>query len=412
MNQRSALPLAYLISAGNQAVLGIEDYLEVLVEDDAVSAVGLHIEGLRDVPRFAAAAIRALERDIPIVVLKSGSSEIGARLTVSHTGSLSGSDQAYQALFERLAIVRVAAPNQLLESLKMAALAGLPEGRRLIGFTASGGDCTFLADQAERLGLLFPEPSPNTTEAIAGHLPEIATVSNPLDYTTPLWGREEKLEPLFADAFADGYDAALLVQDYPHPEVAFGLEGYRADARAFTAAAAAAGLPAAVVSGLSENFDPESRRRVVEAGAAPLQGLELAMTALTGCTAAGARRAEIAAAGGPRGLGVIATTPGPGTPRTLSEAEAKARLGKAGLPVPEGRLCSAAQAPEAAAALGFPLVVKMTGPDLAHKTEAGALRLGLTSSDEVAAAVAEIAANVAARRRPRKPATNSSSSAR
>ena len=189
MNRRQA-PLAYVIAAGNQAMLGIEDYLEVLVEDPAVAAIGLHVEGLRDVPRFADAALRAIEAGVPIAVLKSGSSEIGARLTVSHTGSLSGRDEVYQALFDRLGIIRVESPA--------CSLLGNPQAgcdrrraagkRRLMGFTASGGDCTFLADHAERLGLAFPAPAPE----IARHLPEIATLSNPLDYTTVLWGQGDE----------------------------------------------------------------------------------------------------------------------------------------------------------------------------------------------------------------------------
>jgi acyl-CoA synthetase (NDP forming) len=185
MNRRS-VPLAYVVSAGNQAMLGVEDYLDVLVGDPAVTAIGLHVEGLRDVSRFSEAAIRALEAAVPIVVLKSGTSEIGRRLTTTHTGSLAGEDDVYQALFDRLGIIRVDSPVQLLETLKMLSLAGVPQGRRLAGFAASGGNVTLLADYAERLDLSFPPPSPSTEKQTAALLPEVATASNPLDYTTPL----------------------------------------------------------------------------------------------------------------------------------------------------------------------------------------------------------------------------------
>ena len=96
MNQRAA-DFSYVVSLGNQASLGIEDFVDVLIEDPAVSAVGLYVEGLRDVPRFSAVALRALEMGKPIVALKAGSSEMGAKLTLTHTGSLSGSAVLYRA---------------------------------------------------------------------------------------------------------------------------------------------------------------------------------------------------------------------------------------------------------------------------------------------------------------------------
>ena len=116
MSQRS-VPFAYMISAGNQALLALEDFVDVLCEDERVRAIGLHIEGLKDVRKFSRAALKALEAGKPIVALKTGSSQVGARLTESHTGSLSGTDELYGALFEKFGIIRVYSPAQLLETL-------------------------------------------------------------------------------------------------------------------------------------------------------------------------------------------------------------------------------------------------------------------------------------------------------
>ncbi len=91
-----------MISCGNQAALSLEDYLDFLIDEPGVRAIGLHIEGLRSVARFHDTALRAVAKGIPVVALKTGSSSIGASLTVSHTGSLSGSDALYDALFDRL----------------------------------------------------------------------------------------------------------------------------------------------------------------------------------------------------------------------------------------------------------------------------------------------------------------------
>ena len=154
MSQRS-LPLAYMVSAGNQAVLGQEDFLDIFVDDPAVRAIGLHIEGLQDIPSFERAALKALAKGVPVVALKTGSSTIGSELTVSHTGSLSGSAELYEALFARVGIISVTNPSQFLETLKFLCVVGAPKGKKLVGFTCSGGGATMLADHAEKTGLSF-----------------------------------------------------------------------------------------------------------------------------------------------------------------------------------------------------------------------------------------------------------------
>lgn len=395
MNRRS-VAFAYVISSGNQAMLGVEDYLEVLIDDPAVAAIGLYIEAVDDVPRFSRAAARALERGVPIVALKAGSSDIGARLTVTHTGSLAGTDQVYQALFDRLGIVRVGSPVLLMETLKMLAVAGAPKGRRIAAFTCSGGDATMLADRGERAGLVFPQPSPDAAKQLAARLPEIATVSNPLDYTTPLWGNETNLIPVFGAMLADDYDAALFVQDYPNPDRGISDAGYRADARSYIAATRAAGIPAAICSGLPENIGRDARDMMIAGGVAPLQGLDEALAAIAGAAVHGQRRARITASGGAAELELPPVPPAAGAFEILDEWESKQRLAAIGVPVPEGRLADAAAAPAAAEDLGFPVVVKMVSSRLPHKTEAGAVRLGLESAGAVAAAVAAIIESVAA----------------
>ena len=191
MQQRS-IPFSYMISAGNQAVLAVEDYLDVLIDDPAVTAIGLYLEALKNIARFSDVAIRALEADKPVVALKGGTSDIGSQLTITHTGSLSGSNQLYSALFARLGVVEVDSPAQMLETLKLLSVAGAPQGDRVAAFTMSGGDAALVADAADKAGLCTPQPSPCTARELKNLLPEIATVSNPLDLTTPLWGNENR----------------------------------------------------------------------------------------------------------------------------------------------------------------------------------------------------------------------------
>ena len=185
MNQRS-LPMTHMISAGNQAVLGIEDFIDVLCENPATRAIGVHIEGLSDIPKFERVALKALAYNTPIVALKTGRSEIGSSLTISHTGSFSGANELYEALFERTGVISVTNPSQLLETLKYLCILDCPKGNKIAGFTCSGGGATMLADYGEDIGLQFPPFNKNTTQILTDLLPPIVTVTNPLDYTTPI----------------------------------------------------------------------------------------------------------------------------------------------------------------------------------------------------------------------------------
>ena len=393
MSQR-ALPLAFMVSCGNQAVLGLEDFVDTFAEHPRVDAIGLHIESLKDLPRFAEAVDKALRRGVPIVALKSGSSEIGRRLTVTHTGSLSGEDDLYDALFDRFGLIRVRSPQQMLETLKLLSIAGVPQGTRVAGFTCSGGGAALLADHAEAIGLAFPQPSAETTARLEGLLPATASVTNPLDYTTPIWGMPERTGPVFAATLSDPYDAALLVQDYPLPGLDDSKASYLKDAEAFIAAARAADLPAAVCSTLPENIDRATRDHLAGQGVAPLQGVSEAMNAIAGAAWYGARRKTILA--DPPATVIAAPAAGDGSV-LLDEFLGKHRLGEAGIPIPEGRRADGAGAAAAAGQLGFPVALKMLSPLLPHKTEAGAVALGLTDAAQVETGVAGMRRSVEAR---------------
>ena len=392
MSQRS-LPLTHMISCGNQSVLSLEDFVDHLIDHPAVRAIGMHIEGLRDVPRFAAAALRAAEKGVPLVALKTGSSQIGASLTVSHTGSLSGTDDLYDALFARVGVIRVKSPSQLLETLKFLCVAGAPLGNRVAGFTCSGGGATMLADHAEAIGLGFPAFGPAERAALLPLLPDIATVSNPLDYTTPIWGDASKTGPVFASAI-NGLqaDSAVLVQDYPAAGLDESKPYYRADAGAFIAAAKARGIPAAICATLPENIDPETRDWLVAQGVAPMQGLNETLDAMRAAGLWAERRTQIMA----KRPAPLLALPDLATLQTVDEAAGKALLSTLGLSIPAGEVVAGAQVVQAASRIGYPVVLKMMGPKLAHKSEAGAVAVELANAADLTAALQKMRADVRA----------------
>ena len=392
MSQRS-LPLAYMVSAGNQAVLGQEDFLDVFADDPAVRAIGLHIEGLQDIPRFERAALKALSKGIPVVALKTGSSEIGSALTVSHTGSLSGATELYEALFARTGVISVTNPSQFLETLKYLCVVGAPKGARVAGFTCSGGGATMLADYAEKIGLVFPPVDPVEETALKALLPEIATVSNPLDYTTPIWGQGDLTYPVFAKAIAAvGADAAVLVQDYPAAGLDASKGYYQQDAAAFGRAANEQGLPAAICATLPENMDVETRQFLIAEGLAPMQGIHETLNAICQAATWAQTRAYISllmrAPLLPAGKVCML--------EMLTEDKGKDWLVNQGMAVPQGRVASAEQLADIALEIGFPVALKMMSPLLAHKTEAGAVALNLNDATTVSKAAVQMRADVTA----------------
>ena len=392
MSQRS-LPLAYMVSAGNQAVLGLEDFLDVFADDPVVRAIGLHIEGLQDIPRFERAALKALHKGIPVVALKTGKSTIGAALTVSHTGSLSGSNELYEAHFARTGVISVTNPSQFLETLKFLCVVGAPKGRNIAGFTCSGGGATMLADHGETIGLSFPPVAETGHAALTNLLPDIATVSNPLDYTTPIWGQGEHTYPVFAKAIeATNANAAILVQDYP----AHGLDAskiyYQNDAAAFARAAREQGVPAAICATLPENLDTQTREFLVAEGVAPMQGIHEALNALRDASEWASARDRL----GEKPPAALLPPINFGPLVTLTEDVGKEWLKSVGVKVPPGQTASSDSALVIVEKIGFPVALKMMSPDIAHKTEAGAVALNLCNASALAAAIAKMKTDVAA----------------
>ena len=379
MSARS-LPMAYMVSAGNQAVLGLEDFLDIFCEDDAVRAIGLHIEGLTDIQAFERAALKAIEKGVAVVALKTGRSAIGATLTVSHTGSLSGSNELYEALFARTGVISVTNPAQFLETLKYLCVAGAPGDRNVAGFTCSGGGATMLADHAETINLSFAPIAQQDHATLKNLLPDIATVSNPLDYTTPIWGQPDKTYPVFSQAMdVMSAGSAVLVQDYP----AKGLDDskcyYQHDAAAFGKAAAERGLPAAICATIPENLDEDTRRFLIDQGIAPMQGIHETLNAIGhAATWQYARKRVELDRPAP-----LLSAKEPYSTRLLTEDEGKAMLMNFGVQIPAGTTVSEADARSQAADFNYPVVLKMMSPNLAHKTEAGAVVLNITGPNDL-----------------------------
>ena len=379
------LPVALTCAIGNQADVDMAQLVESCARDPRITAIGLHIEGLRDVAAFARAAAVARELRKPIVVLKTGRSEQGARVTMSHTSSLSGADALYDALFRRYGVARVKSVSALVETLKFLHCGGAIADSRLVSMSCSGGEAALAADMALDRAVSFPPFTAATRERVAATLNEYVSVENPLDYHTFIWGQPEKLEATYSAVLAGGYDVAMLILDTPtHP--ATNPASWVVAARALVQAARNTGARAAVVATLHEGMPLDLANELAAAGVAPMMGLDDALTAFEAAAFIGRNWAQAEA---PPSLGQAAVAAG--EPVVHSEKTAKDLLATFGLVVPEGRVCAAGDAVAVAEQLGYPVTLKVSSAAIAHKTEAGGVVLNLRSADEVADAAARLA---------------------
>jgi acetyl-CoA synthetase len=395
MMQRG-LPIAALLTLGNQADVDIAAAVDAFAQDPRITAIGLHIEGLRDPQAFAAAAARAQAAGKPVVALKTGRSPQGARIALSHTASMAGEDRICEALFERYGVARVPTLSALVETLKLLHFGGPITGRRLVSLSCSGGEAALVADLAPAHGLSFPPFSEAAARGVAATLNDLVHLDNPLDYHTFIWNQREALENTFAAAMAGGFDTALLILDTPtHP--AMKPDAWLVTARAWAAAQRRVGARAVVVATLPEGMPPRLADELGAAGIAPLIGIEDALSALAAAAAIGERYARpVAALPWPTGPtsrampddGLNAATTG----RVVRESEAKALLARYGLVVPMTAECALADAPQVAAGIGFPVVLKISDESIAHKSDVGGVALGLRSADEVTAAAGRMVA--------------------
>jgi len=350
--QTRGLPLAFLMTAGNQAQTGISEMGLGLIEDERVTSLGLHIEGFDQVAGFERLAARARELGKPIVAMKVGKSEQARAATVSHTASLAGSDAASDAFLKRLGIARVNTITSFLETLKLLHAVGPLKGDTLSSMSCSGGEASVMADSVEGRAVRYPALAEAHRAKVSETLGPLVAVANPLDYNTYIWAKEDQLTATFTAFVAGGFDLNLLVLDFPRLDRCSDADWWFT-VNAFDKALKASGAKGAIVASMGENLPEAHCDELLRRGIVPIHGIAEAVDA----------------------------------------AEAAAFIGRAwkrkrppsGLPVPAGRRAvNATEAVAAAEQLGYPVAVKALG--VAHKSEAGAVRLNLRAAGAVRAA--------------------------
>jgi len=174
---------SYVISTGNEVDLGVSEFAQYLLQDSNTDAIAIFLEALRDVERFRDVAVEAMKLGKPILVLKVGRTEIGAKAAASHTGALTGADTIYDAFFSQYGITRVETLEDLFEVPALFCKTKPPKGRNVGVITTTGGGATIVVEAAAQAGLQFPLPSDNAIKQTSEFLPTFAAKSNPLDVT-------------------------------------------------------------------------------------------------------------------------------------------------------------------------------------------------------------------------------------
>ena len=393
-NVEEALPLGYAISMGNQAVLNVADFIETLLDDPRVRAIGLYLEGIVDVAALSRAALRATQKGVPIVALKAGGTQESSELTRSHSGTLAVANELWSALFRRLGIVEAGSPKVLVETLKLLGSRKLPQGTRVVAAANSGGYAAMIGEKGRAVGLEFPAPSEAARQALRDDVPDLVSFLNPLDWNLP-WASMELSETSdigLGHLMTDEVDLLVYFIDWPRrKDVAQvwwpTLEGLiRLNTRI--------AQPVLVASVFPDGLPSELRCQLTEAGLICLQGLDDALAAIAVAGKYHSLRREVLADPEDRELSV--PPPEPSSVIQLDEAESKAALASCGLTIPKGVTGSATDVIAQAETLGFPLAVKLLCADLAHKNHAGAVHLNVGSKPALEDAIEAIKTSVRA----------------
>lgn len=379
MSQHRSLPIAHLVSIGNQVSVKVHDLIREAASDDRVTAIGMYIESIADIGEFISAVAYAQERNIPIALVKSGRSEAAAKVALTHTASMSGADEIYDTLFEDLGIARCASLSELVETLKLLATLGPLTSRAGVLISGcSGGDMAMTADLADGLDIDLTPISEAKFPALRTLLGNQVSLTNPFDFQTFIWPHDDKILDMFSELGTDGHELIGLVIDHPDPAFC-DISSYEGPLRAFLKAAASAGVKAAAITSLPETFPERLRNECMSYGVVPLQGLPDALRAIHH-----AKRVGVAWNRAKRPLKPH-LLPDHET-RNLKEAHAKSLVASFGIPVPKGHLLRGEDIQSGKADVDYPAVLKISSADLLHKTEVGGVILGLEDYDCLKAA--------------------------
>jgi acyl-CoA synthetase (NDP forming) len=360
-------------ATGNDADITVGELAVAVAEDPEVKLLLLYLESIPDKKYLEELAAVALDRDLPIIALKSGRSEAGRAAAQSHTGALANEDRVVDAFFEHHGIWRAPDVRGLVEATELYLKGWKPRGRRLVAISNSGAVCVMTADAATNVGMPMAKLAAETDKKLKGILPSFATTTNPIDLTAALLSNGRLFGDILPVIAEDPAADAFLI-GVPVAGPGYDVEAFARDSAAFARQTGKPLVVAATQRSVADQFAAEgctvfpTETEAVTALHQFLAHRELMARTLQ-------RKAARAKTDQPL-ISSDATT-------MLNEADSLALLAARGIPVVAHRLChSRAEAVAAFAAIGGPVVVKGCSADIAHKSELGLVKLGVKTREE------------------------------
>lgn len=389
--QTRGLPIAYVFTAGNQTQVSVAQLAITALDDERVTAVGLHIEGFGDIREFEQLGRHAAKLGKRIVALKVGKTAAAQLALKSHTSSLAGSDAAADAFLSRIGITRVHSLSVFLETLKINHVSGGLNGTNMLSMSCSGGEACLMGDAAHASGVSVPPLNEDQLTALRDALGPRVALANPLDYHTYIWNDHDALKAMFSGMLNSNAHIAVLVLDFPRTDRC-NYDSWLVAIDAFKVAGANWTGQLAVLASLPENLPESIAVQLMNDGIVPLTGLDDAM-----CGIAAAAAAHSVSDYTDVHLPSNHVFVEPVNIVSLSESDAKLWLSKQGIHVPASTELSLAdivdnnQSDQFVAEpirLSWPVVVKST--DSLHKSDTGGVQLGIESYPQLRSALETI----------------------
>ena len=394
--QDKNIGLSYFISSGNEADLGVSDFIEYLVlHDEKTKVIAALIEGFKDGSKFVEAAELALKHQKPIIVLKIGETEAGKKAAASHTGALVGSDSVIDAVFNQKGVIRVHNYDELLQTASLFSKGKIPKGNRVGILTSTGGGGIIMADYYTKLGLTVPGLSQKTKELASKEISSFGQVANPFDLTgqifsdPEMFGRCMKFFVEENDFDIIQVNVSMVAGQSSEKRALYILESARGSLKPIVTWWAAGGLSEPGIKILSDSEialfrSPERCAMAVKSLVKYYQLLE------TRSDSTKYRYDDDYSISLDSAKNILDAGD-----TCLSEHQSKALLKLYGIPVTRENVAkSPHEAISFAEEIGFPVVLKIDSLDITHKSEAKAIRLGVKSKEEILQFYEEIIENV------------------
>ena len=360
-NHRS-LPIGYIISLGNQAKISIEDTIEYALKDKRVTAIGIYAEGFTSINKLIRVLKISKEKKIPIAIVKVGRSKVASETILTHTGSLSGKENIYDALFKRMGVARCETLSELTELLKYFHTHGVISNDQISIMGPSGGDMAMLGDAAETLNLKFGKIKPQIKTDLKKVNHPGVIVSNPFDMQTYNWNDPDNIEKTFKIFFKNNFSSISLMLDFPNMEKC-DTDEWDAIVDKFIKVAKKY-KNGSLISSLSDTMPKHIRDKCINNGISPLQGMKEALFTIKKAIEIGSIWKNESAV-----KNYIIKQKKNKNIKTYSEFESKKFLKKIGIKTPKGIISNKIKLKKDSAKIGFPLVAKIHSNQIFHKSE-------------------------------------------